>query len=335
MVNRWLLYQTRRLPAVGQGRLLPGRRRLRLPRPVAGRDGAGLGRARSCCASRSLLCASRQFAEGDVQHWWHAPDRRRRAHPFLRRPALAAVCRAALHRAPRATPACSTSRCRSSKALPIPDGAEDAYYVPGISAAAASRLRALRARAIDRSLRVGAHGLPLMGTGDWNDGMNRVGHEGRGESVWLGLVPVRRRRATSRRLPRARGEAARAAAWRRGGARLARRAARRRPGTAQWYRRAFFDDGTPLGSARQRRVPHRPDRAGLGGAVRRRAAGARSARRWPRCEAAPGRPTMPACCACSTRRWPHAAAERRLHPGLPARACARTAASTRTPASGR
>ena len=73
MVNRWLLYQTVACRLWAQGRLLPGRRRLRLPRPVAGRDGARLGRARACCASRSLLAASRQFAEGDVQHWWHAP----------------------------------------------------------------------------------------------------------------------------------------------------------------------------------------------------------------------------------------------------------------------
>ena len=87
-----------------------------------------------------------------------------------------------------------------------------------------------------------------MGTGDWNDGMNRVGHEGRGESVWLALVPVRRRRALRADRRSARRARARASA----GARRARgwRArSRRAAGTAQWYRRAFFDDGSPLGSA--------------------------------------------------------------------------------------
>ena len=68
--------------------------------------------------------------------------------------------------------------------IAVPPGAEDAYYAPQLDGAAAP-LYEHCARAIDHSLRVGAHGLPLMGSGDWNDGMNRVGHEGRGESVWL------------------------------------------------------------------------------------------------------------------------------------------------------
>ena len=103
------------------------------------------------------------------------------------------------------------------------------------------------ARAIDRSLRVGVHGLPLMGSGDWNDGMNRVGIEGRGESVWLGwflctIVADFAPRA------RARGEPDRAQRWER--AALGWTAALN--GTAwdgQWFKRAFFDDGQPLGSA--------------------------------------------------------------------------------------
>ena len=99
---------------------------------------------------------------------------------------------------------------------------------------------------IDRSLAVGAHGLPLMGTGDWNDGMNRVGHEGRGESVWLawfllpraGAVRADRQRA-GRRAARARREAA-ARDWR--------HALQGAAWDGAWFVRAFFDDGTPLGS---------------------------------------------------------------------------------------
>jgi cyclic beta-1,2-glucan synthetase len=102
------------------------------------------------------------------------------------------------------------------------------------------------ARSIDRSLQVGVHGLPLMGTGDWNDGMNRVGHQGRGESVWLawflctvvaGFAP----------LARARGQADRAGRWE--AASQGWQSALAGPAwDGQWYARAFFDDGQPLGS---------------------------------------------------------------------------------------
>jgi cyclic beta-1,2-glucan synthetase len=101
-------------------------------------------------------------------------------------------------------------------------------------------------RAIERGLAVGPHGLPLIGTGDWNDGMNRVGHQGRGESVWLGWF-LARILADFAAVAEARGEPERAARW---------RAERERMGTmleqawdGDWYRRAYFDDGTPLGSA--------------------------------------------------------------------------------------
>jgi cyclic beta-1,2-glucan synthetase len=101
-------------------------------------------------------------------------------------------------------------------------------------------------RAIDRSLTRGAHGLPLMGSGDWNDGMNRVGREGRGESVWLGffLVTVLQRFIP---LCAARGDHERAARYRESGDTLT--AALNDAGwDGQWYRRAYYDDGTPLGS---------------------------------------------------------------------------------------
>ena len=115
-----------------------------------------------------------------------------------------------------------------------------------MSAETATRVRALR-RAIDRALKYGAHGLPLIGSGDWNDGMNRVGPEGRGESVWLGwfLVTVLNNtaavcagRVTRRSARSAIGAEAR---WLAGMLELA--------WDGDWYRRAYFDDGTPLGSA--------------------------------------------------------------------------------------
>ena len=86
---------------------------------------------------------------------------------------------------------------------PVPPGDESYYDLPNRSTQSAS-LYQHAVRAVRHGLRFGAHGLPLMGAGDWNDGMNRVGHHGQGESVWLGFfivrgaAPVRRPGAPSR-----------------------------------------------------------------------------------------------------------------------------------------
>ena len=103
------------------------------------------------------------------------------------------------------------------------------------------------ALALDQSLAIGRHGLPLIGTGDWNDGMNRVGEAGQGESVWLGWFLYATLNAF---LPfvEARGESLRVATWR-AHASLLRTALEREAWDGDWYRRGFFDDGTPLGSA--------------------------------------------------------------------------------------
>ena len=103
------------------------------------------------------------------------------------------------------------------------------------------------ARALDRSLAHGAHGLPLIGTGDWNDGMNRVGEAGKGESVWLGWFLLTTLKAFAP-IADERGDIKRAAAWRDRIKGL--QAALEKHGwDGRWYRRGFFDDGTPLGSA--------------------------------------------------------------------------------------
>ena len=192
-----------------------------------------------------LRCAAHQFREGDVQHWWHpTSDRGVRTHcsdDYLWLPL--AMCRYV-----------STTGDTGVLDEPIAflDGRtvnpeEDSYYdLPGRSDESAS-LYQHGVRAILRGLDFGEHGLPLMGSGDWNDGMNIVGAHGKGESVWLGffLYEVLMRFTE---LARMRNDTSFAERCQTEAAQL-RRNIERNGWDGEWYRRAYFDDGTPLGSA--------------------------------------------------------------------------------------
>ena len=192
-----------------------------------------------------LLCASRQFVEGDVQHWWHPPQGRGvRTHisdDYLWLPL-------ALARYVDATGDTGVL----DLSVPFLEGRvvspqDDSYYdLPSPSAESAS-LYQHALRALWHGLRFGAHGLPLIGGGDWNDGMNLVGHGGQGESVWLGFFLCE---ALTRFGALARRHADDASAARCESERAQLQARLEAHGwDGAWYRRAYFDDGTPLGSA--------------------------------------------------------------------------------------
>jgi cyclic beta-1,2-glucan synthetase len=247
MLNRWLLYQTVSSRLFGRVGFYQASGAFGFRDQL--QDVLALVHATPERTRAHILeAAAHQFEQGDVLHWWHPPSGRGvRSRcsddllwlPFVTAEYVAATGDLAILDIP--VPFLTGE--------PLKPDEHDRYAAYAVSPESAPLLEHCR-RALVHGATEGAHGLPLMGDGDWNDGMNRVGAEGRGESVWLGwfLCATMARFA---RLCTLTGDTIEAAAWR------ARTTALRAKIDSSawdgaWYLRAFHDDGSVLGAAANR-----------------------------------------------------------------------------------
>jgi cyclic beta-1,2-glucan synthetase len=243
MMNRWLLYQSLSCRIWGRSALYQSSGAYGYRDQL--QDALALVYSAAPIARGLILrAASRQFSEGDVQHWWHptsgAGVRTRCSDDLLWLPF--AVCQYA---DVTGDAGIFDATAAFLDGPPLKDEEREVYSQPAVSLEEATIFEHCR-RAIEKATTTGPHGLPLIGTCDWNDGMSSVGDEGKGESVWLAwfLVDVLKKFAD---VCARRGEQDLGARYRDRASRLS-ATVELAAWDGEWYLRAFFDDGTPLGS---------------------------------------------------------------------------------------
>ncbi len=243
MLNGWLLYQTIACRLWARAAFYQASGAYGFRDQL--QDGMALSASRPQMTRAHILrAAARQFVEGDVQHWW-LPHSGQGVRTRISDDRAWLAFTVSQYIEVSGDAAALNEKIPFLTGRMLEPSEHDSFFTPTVGEETATLFEHC-ARALDDSLAQGGRGLPFIGAGDWNDGMNRVGARGAGESVWLGWLLYSTLQSFAP-LADARGERARAQTWRAHALAL-QASLEREAWDGEWYRRAFFDDGTPLGS---------------------------------------------------------------------------------------